>query len=175
MDAPPISRGGTFPWMHHPPLEVIQAEKKVGISCFCPQFVSSIQEASICQSQIAAWSAVKKSWNHCFDEMLVEIHSSHRTPCVYPSWGIHCVLGGYSRGFSRGIRRYSGVFSGYSHPGAFQNHWFFHISALDLFGPSDSYIILKGKIKHFMDENQTRSLFLPLVLALAPFSNPRHF
>ena len=149
MDAPPISRGGTFPWMHHPPLEVIQAEKKVGISCFCPQFVSSIQEASICQSQIAAWSAVKKSWNHCFDEMLVEIHSSHSTPCVYPSWGIHCVIGGYSRWFSRGIRGYSGVFSRYSHPGAFQNHWFFHISALDLFGPSDSYIILKGKIKHF--------------------------
>ena len=62
------------------------------------------------------------------------------------------MFGGYSQGFSGGIRGYSGVFSGYSHPGAFQNHWFFHISALDLFRPSDSYIILKGKIKHFSHE-----------------------
>ena len=92
---------------------------------------------------------MKKSWNHHFDKVLVEIHSCRRTPCAYPSWGIHYVFGGYSRGFSGGIRGYSGVFSGYSRPGAFQNHWFFHISALDLFGPSDSYIILKGENEDF--------------------------
>ena len=62
--------------------------------------------------------------------------------------GYSLYVWGYSQGFSGGIRGYSGVFSGYSHPGAFQNHGFFHISALDLFRPSDSYIILKGKIKH---------------------------
>ena len=93
-----------------------------------------------------------KNWNHHFDKMLVETHSCRGTPCVYHSWGIHYVFGGYSRGFSGGIRGYSGVFSGYSHPGAFQNHWFCHISALDLFRPSDSYIILKKKIKHFSHE-----------------------
>ena len=46
---------------------------------------------------------------------------------------------------------YSGVFSGYSRPGAFENHWVFHISALDLSGPSDSHILLIGKIKHFIN------------------------
>ena len=66
--------------------------------------------------------------------------------------GYSLCVWGYSRGFSGGIRGYSGVFSGYSHPGAFQNHWFFHISALDLFRPSDSYIILKRKIKHLSHE-----------------------
>ena len=57
----------------------------------------------MCEWQIAAWSAVKKSWNQHLTttthEILVRIHSCHRTPCVHPSWGIHFVLGGIRGGF----------------------------------------------------------------------------
>ena len=117
----------------------------------------------------------EKSWHHYEDKNLMELHSYRKTPCVYPRWGIHCLFRGYSRGFSGGLRGYSGVFSGYSRPGAFENHWFFHISALDLFGPSDSYIILKRKIRHFMNGNQTRSLFLPPGVGPGPVFQPAAF
>ncbi len=60
--------------------------------------------------------------------------------------GYSFCVGGYSWGFSGGIRGYSGVVLGYSRPGGVENQLFFHIAALDLFRPSDPYIILIMKI-----------------------------
>ena len=120
--------------------------KKVGISCFCPPFVSSIQEASICQSQIVAWSAVNKKLESLFWRDFGGNPELPQDSLCVSQLGYSLCVWGYSRGFSGGIRGYSGVVLGYSRPGAFKNHWFYHIAALDLFGPSDSYIILRMRI-----------------------------
>ena len=62
----------------------------------------------------------EKSWNHCFEEMLVEIQSSRRTPCVYPSWGIHCVFGGIRGGFRVVFGGIRGCFRGIRTLGPFK-------------------------------------------------------
>ena len=126
--------------------------KKVGISCFCPP---------ICQQHPGGLHmSISDRRLECGEKKLESLFwrdfgGNPELPqdslCV-SQLGYSLCVWGYSRGFSGGIRGYSGVFSGYSHPGAFQNHWFFHISALDLFRPSDSYIILRGEIKPFSHE-----------------------
>ena len=74
----------------------------------------------MCEWQVAAWSAVKKSWNHHFDEILVEIYSCRRPPCVCPSWGIHCMFGGIRRGFRVVFGGIRGCFRGIRTLGPFK-------------------------------------------------------